>query len=174
MDFPTYFRILKKYLGDGATIPEFFRELIEMITDDDAEDVISASGITSNKADSTLISYTKPQRGITQRMANQLLYRVNSANMTESIESRPDETIQLLADEFHSYYPDITAENASQRIPEIFVDFIRVKAGMGISTTAQKATFVNQSNQLKKQYGQFLLTEANNCCAFPGCDRPLI
>ena len=45
---------------------------------------------------------------------------------------------------------------------------------MGISTTAQKATFINQSNQLKKQYGQFLLTEANNCCAFPGCDRPLI
>lgn len=174
MDFPTYFRILKKYLGDGATIPKFFRELIEMITDDDAEDIISASGITSDKADSTLISYTKPKRGFTKKMANQLLYRVNSANMTESIESRPDETIQLLANEFNTYYPDITAENASQRIPEIFVDFIREKAGMGISTTAQKATFINQSNQLKKQYGQFLLTEANNCCAFPGCDRPLI
>ncbi|OIX67801.1 hypothetical protein A9245_08430 [Streptococcus agalactiae serogroup III] len=174
MDFPTYFRILKKYLGDGATIPEFFRELIEMITDDDAEDIISASGITSDKEDSTLISYTKPKRGFTKKMANQLLYRVNSANMTESIESRPDETIQLLANEFNTYYPDITAENASQRIPEIFVDFIREKAGMGISTTAQKATFINQSNQLKKQYGQFLLTEANNCCAFPGCDRPLI
>ncbi|HGC8900646.1 TPA: ABC-three component system protein [Streptococcus agalactiae] len=174
MDFPTYFRILKKYLGDGATIPEFFRELIEMITDDDAEDIISASGITSDKADSTLISYTKPKRGFTKKMANQLLYRVNSANMTESIESRPDETIQLLANEFNTYYPDITAENASQRIPEIFVDFIREKAGMGISTTAQKATFVNQSNQLKKQYGQFLLAESNNCCAFPGCDKSLI
>lgn len=174
MDFPTYFRILKKYLGDGATIPEFFRELIEMITDDDAEDIISASGITSDKADSTLISYTKPKRGFTKKMANQLLYRVNSANMTESIESRPDETIQLLANEFNTYYPDITAENASQRIPEIFVDFIREKAGMGISTTAQKATFINQSNQLKKQYGQFLLAESNNCCAFPGCDKSLI
>lgn len=120
-----------------------------MITDDDAEDIISASGITSDKADSTLISYTKPKRGFTKKMANQLLYRVNSANMTESIESRPDETIQLLANEFNTYYPDITAENASQRIPEIFVDFIREKAGMGISTTAQKATFINQSNQLK-------------------------
>ncbi|KLL33341.1 hypothetical protein VZ99_03265 [Streptococcus agalactiae] len=172
MDFPTYFRILKKYLGDGATIPEFFRELIEMITEDDAEEIISASGIISEKTDNTLVSYAK--RSFSKKMANQLLYRVNSANMTESIESRPDETIQLLADEFHSYYPDITAENASQRIPDIFVDFIRVKAGMGISTTAQKATFANQSNQLKKQYGQFLLTEAKNCCAFPGCDRPLI
>ncbi|MEI4412709.1 ABC-three component system protein [Streptococcus anginosus] len=172
MDFPTYFRILKKYLGDGATIPEFFRELIEMITEDDAEEIISASGITSEKTDNTLVSYAK--RSFSKKMANQLLYRVNSANMTESIESRPDETIQLLANEFNTYYPDITAENASQRIPEIFVDFIREKAGMGISTTAQKATFINQSNQLKKQYGQFLLTEANNCCAFPGCDRPLI
>ncbi|HEM9292392.1 TPA: hypothetical protein U3J37_001380 [Streptococcus agalactiae] len=172
MDFPTYFRILKKYLGDGATIPEFFRELIEMITEDDAEEIISASGITSEKTDNTLASYAK--RGFSKKMANQLIYKINSINMKESIESRPDETIQLLFDEFHSYYPDITAENASQRIPEIFVDFIREKAGMGISTTAQKATFVNQSNQLKKQYGQFLLTEANNCCAFPGCDRPLI
>ncbi|MGG6795677.1 UNVERIFIED_CONTAM: hypothetical protein KB582_07625 [Streptococcus canis] len=174
MDFPTYFRILKKYLGDGATIPEFFRELIEMITDDDAEDLISASGITSDKADSTLISYTKPKRGITKKMASQLLYSINSSNMQDAIESRPDETIQLLVDEFNSYCPDITVDNASQRIPEIFVEFIREKAGMAISTAVQKASFIAQSNQLKKQYGQFLLTEANNCCAFPGCDRPLI
>lgn len=150
----------------------FFRELIEMITEDDAEEIISASGITSEKTDNTLVSYAK--RSFSKKMANQLLYRVNSANMTESIESRPDETIQLLTNEFNSYYPDITAENASQRIPEIFVDFIREKAGMGISTAVQKASFIAQSNQLKKQYGQFLLTEANNCCAFPGCDRPLI
>ncbi|MCB2837205.1 hypothetical protein K3N29_04905 [Streptococcus dysgalactiae subsp. dysgalactiae] len=172
MDFPTYFRILKKYLGDGATIPEFFRELIEMITEDDAEEIISASGITSEKTDNTLASYAK--RGFSKKVANQLIYKINSIYMKESIVSRPNETIQLLANEFNTYYPDITAENASQRIPEIFVDFIREKAGMGISTTAQKATFVNQSNQLKKHYGQFLLAESNNCCAFPGCDKSLI
>lgn len=172
MDFPTYFRILKKYLGDGATIPEFFRELIEMITDDDVADIIKALRITVEKADNTLISYTK--RGFSKKMASQLLYRVNSTNMKESIESRPEDTIQLLANEFNFYYPDITVENAAQRIPEIFIEFIREKAGMVTSTTVQKATFVNQSNQLKKQYGQFLLTEANNCCAFPGCDRPLV
>lgn len=172
MDFPTYFRTLKKYLGDGATIPEFFRELIEMITEDDAEEIISSSGITSEKTDNTLASYAK--RGFSKKMANQLVYKINSNNMKESIESRPFETVQLLADEFHTYYPDITAKNASQRIPEIFVDFVREKAGVVKSASVQKAAFTTQSNQLKKQYGQFLLTEANNRCAFPGCDRPLI
>lgn len=174
MDFPTYFRTLKKYLGNGTTIPVFFRELIEMITDDDAEDIISASGITSDKADSTLISYTKPNRGITKRLANQLLYSINSANMQDSIESRPAETIEFLASEFNTFYPDITADNAPQRIPEIFVNLIREKAGIATSTASQKATFISQSEHLKKQYGQFLLAEVNNCCAFLGCDRRLI
>lgn len=38
----------------------------------------------------------------------------------------------------------------------------------------QNTAFTTQSNQLKKQYGQFLLTESNNCCVCPGCGRPLI
>lgn len=52
--FPPILEFLKKISGDGATTPEFFRELIEMITEDDAEEIISASGITSEK----LIQYT--------------------------------------------------------------------------------------------------------------------
>ncbi|HFH9401777.1 TPA: ABC-three component system protein [Streptococcus pyogenes] len=63
---------------------------------------------------------------------------------------------------------------ADTAIPRYLLVTIREKTGIVKSTTVQNTAFTTQSNQLKKQYGQFLLTESNNCCAYPGCDRPLI
>ncbi|HEP1249583.1 TPA: hypothetical protein VJ291_000042 [Streptococcus pyogenes] len=63
---------------------------------------------------------------------------------------------------------------ADTAIPKYLLVTIREKTGIVKSTTVQNTAFTTQSNQLKKQYGQFLLTESNNCCACPGCDRPLI
>lgn len=63
---------------------------------------------------------------------------------------------------------------ADTAIPRYLLVTIREKTGIVKSTTVQNTAFTTQSNQLKKQYGQFLLTESNNCCARPGCDRPLI
>ncbi|SRX88839.1 Uncharacterised protein [Streptococcus pyogenes] len=63
---------------------------------------------------------------------------------------------------------------ADTAIPRYLLVTIREKTGIVKSTTVQNTAFTTQSNQLKKQYGQCLLTESNNCCACPGCDRPLI
>ncbi len=80
------------------------------------------------------------------------------------IESRPNETVNY-------YYLGITADNTSQRIPGILITFIREKAAYQPQCKKLRSL---TSRINSKKYGQFLLTEANNCCAFSGCDRPLI
>lgn len=174
MDFPTLFKILKRHLSNGATVPIFFRELIEMITEEDCDSFLSRIGIASDKADSTLISYTKPNRSFSKKMATQLLYNLNTENMELSIESRGFDCIESLADEMSGYFPDIDTDNVATRVPQIFADIIRQRAGVSPADAIQKNNLRSQSSALKKKHGRFLLVESNNRCAFPSCDSLLI
>lgn len=174
MDFPTLFKILKRHLSNGSSTPAFFRELIEMITDEKCDSFLDQIGIASNKADATLISYTKPTRSITKKMASQLLYNLNTENMELSIESRGNDCINSLADEMSGYFPDINSDNVIKRVPEIFADIIRQTAGVTPANPIQKNNIIAQSATLKNKHGKFLLVESNNRCAFPSCDTLLI
>lgn len=174
MDFPTLFNILKRHLSDGSTTPVFFMELLEMITEDDCDSILQEIGITEEKANKIFNSNTKVDRNFTKKMAIKIVYRLNTENMELSIESRGDDCIKSLADEMSGYYPDINIMNVTTRVPKIFADIIRQKAGVTPANPIQKNTLISQSNTLKNKFGRFLLVEANNRCAFPSCDTFLI
>lgn len=59
-------------------------------------------------------------------------------------------------------------------MPEIFIDLINIQAGVVPPDTQQKNNLISHSAILKVKFGQFLLIEANNRCAFPCCDKFLI
>ncbi|MCD0153284.1 hypothetical protein HK327_11435, partial [Streptococcus agalactiae] len=145
-----------------------------MITEEDCDSFLSRIGIASDKADSTLISYTKPNRSFSKKMATQLLYNLNTENMELSIESRGFDCIESLADEMSGYFPDIDTDNVATRVPQIFADIIRQRAGVSPADAIQKNNLRSQSSALKKKHGRFLLVESNNRCAFPSCDSLLI
>ncbi|MCW6681289.1 hypothetical protein NHG29_00135 [Aerococcaceae bacterium NML160702] len=174
MDFSTFFNILKSHLSDGSTIPEFFMELIEMITEEDSDSVLDLIGITADKASKNYTSTAKVNRNFTKKMASKLLYRLSLENMGLSIESRGDDCIKSLAVEMSVYFPDINMYNVTTRVPEIFADIIKEKAGVPLTDTVQKKVLISQSTTLKNEHGRFLLIESNNRCAFPSCDSLLI
>lgn len=172
MDFPTLFKILKRHLANGYGVPEFFRELIEMITEEESDFIINEAGITQDKTEATLISYSK--RGMSKKMSSKILYYLKSENMTDSLSTRGDDCLKSLADELSGYIPDIDYQNVVYRIPEILTDIIRHKAGVTPANPIQKNNLIAQSAALKAKYGQFLLIEANNRCTFSCCDTLLV
>lgn len=172
MDFPTLFKILKTHLSNGYSVPEFFSELIQMITDEEIDYIMNEVGVTKGKTEETLISYSK--RGMSKKMASQILYYLKSENMTDSLSTRSDDCLKSLANELSKYFSDIDYQNVIYRVPEILTDMIRQKAGVTPASPIQKNNLIAQSATLKAQYGQALLIEANNRCTFSCCDTLLV
>jgi hypothetical protein len=75
VDFKTLFAVLKKYLSDGADVPEFMRTLISMITELSEEDWDVKRDPLGIVRDATLRNYAK--RGLSKKFAKQVAYRLN-------------------------------------------------------------------------------------------------
>ena len=129
MEFKEFFSLMKKRISDGADVPYFFKDLIAMITTvPEAEWGTPKDPSTKLSKESTLRSYAK--RGLTQKFAQSIVYRLSPKMFVESLKSHETATIELLGKDYQGYDDTATADNVAQKLADCFVDIIRRAAGI--------------------------------------------
>ena len=173
MEFKEFFSMIKNRISDGADVPYFFKDLIAMITDV-MEDEWGTPKDPSTKLskESTLRSYAK--RGLSQKFAQSIVYRLTPEIFIDSLNTRPATVLNLLADDFKPYDLTANASNIASKLADVFTEIIRRSAGLVQSTELEKQKLQQSEHELKNKYGEYLINETNHVCPFPGCGRSLI
>ena len=172
MEFKHLFAILKKHLSDGADVPDFFRDLVAMITDvTEAEWGTKKDPSAKQENDETIRSYTK--RKLPKKLAQAIVYRLTPEVLIERIDERPEATRRLLAEDLHGYDSAIDAGNVGKVVADWMVDIIQTTAGLVQQEELEKQKQQQLAVDLKIKYGEYLLNEAGDHCPFPGCGRKL-
>lgn len=172
VEFKEFFSMMKNRISNGTDVPYFFKDLIAMITDV-AEEEWGTPKDPSTKLskESTLRSYAK--RGLTQKFAQSIVYRLSTEMFVESMAEKPKEVLRLLAADYKAYDSTADANNISQKLADCFVDIIRRAAGLVHDSELERQKIMQQALELKFKYGEYLRDEADNACPFPGCGRLL-
>ncbi len=172
MEFKIFFSTLKNRISDGHDVPYFFRDLFAMITDVPEEEWGTPQDPTKKQAtDESLRSYSK--RGIPKKFAQNIVYRLSPENFTESLNSRPKATRQLIADDFNSFDTTLTADNIAEKAADWFVEIIQKTAGLAPKSAMEQQKQQQLAADLKSKYGMYLLNETTHFCPFPGCGKEL-
>lgn len=171
MEFKTLFPILKKYLADDADVPDFFRELMAMITTVTEEEWGTGKDPSTRAKDETLRTYAK--RKLSQKLAKTIVYRLTPEILIERINEKSDTVKNLLATDLHGYDSSLNAENVANRIAEWMVEIIRTSAGLVRQDELETKKQQQIETSLRSQYGYYLLNEVGHHCPFPGCGRSL-
>lgn len=172
LEFKTLFQILKKHLADGYDVPHFFRDLMAMLTEVTEEEWGTSKDPSQEGKDKSLRSYAK--RGLPKKLAQTIVYRLTPENTIDSINSHGETQRRLLAEDLKGYDPDINADNVAERVADWLVEIVQVSAGLVPQDELTKQKQQQLDAQLKSKYGDYLLAEEENHCAFPGCGRELV
>ena len=163
---------MKKRISDGLDVPEFFRDLVAMITDVPEENWATPKDPSSRLTkECTLRSYAK--RGLTAKFAQGIVYSFKREMFIESLESRGKDVLKLLAEDYIGYDNAATAENIAGKLADCFIEIIRTAAGTVPQSELERQKMLKQALELKIKYGEYLRDEAGNVCAFPGCGKLL-
>lgn len=162
--------MMKNRISDGLDVPDFFKDLIAMITDV-TEDEWGTPKDPSTKLskESTLRSYAK--RGLSQKFAQSIVYRLKPELFIESLETRDKAVLEILADDYRAYDASAGKDNIAQKLAHCFIDIIKTAAGLVASDELERQKLAKLSFELKQKYGEYLKDEAEGVCAFPGCGR---
>lgn len=173
VEFKEFFSMMKKRISDGADVPYFFKDLVAMITDV-TEDEWGTPKDPSTKLskESTLRSYAK--RGLSQKFAQSIVYRLKPKMFIEYLNTRPVAVRKLLADDFKPFDAIADANNIASKLAAVFTDIIKVTAGIVESSDLEKQKLQQLEQDLRNKYGDYLINEANHVCPFPGCGRSLV
>ena len=173
MKFKTCFSLIRKRMSGSYDVPQFFREFMTIITDVPEEEWDTEKDPTTHLMnENTIRSYTT--RKLPKKFANSIVYHLNRENLLERIDELPDEAKELLASDFSKYDPTIDSDNVAEKITDLVIGSIVEAAQLAPVDDLTKEKQLEASLDLKKKYGDFLLREANDYCAFPGCGRSLI
>lgn len=172
LNFQMLFKILKKHMADGDAVPYFFRELMAMITTVAEEEWGTSKDPSKKMKDETLRNYSK--RGLSKTLAKNIVYRLTPEFLTERINERNETQRKLLAEDLQSYDSTINAENVGEKVSELMVSVIQQSAGLVSQSKLEAQQQAQLALDLKNQYGNYLLAEAENTCPFPGCGRSLV
>ena len=163
---------MKNRISDGANAPEFFKELISMITDVPEEkwDTPKDPSTRLTKTES-LRSYSK--RGPSKKLAQSIVYNLSPKMFIESLSERPRALLSMLAKDYKPYDSTATEENIAEKLADCFIEIIRSAAGIIPKDALEQQRILQQSQELKVRYGQYLCDETSNVCPFPGCGKSL-
>lgn len=171
VEFKTLFSILKKHLADGDDVPYFFRELMAMITTVSEDEWGTGKDPSVKLSDETIRSYTK--RGLPKKLASTIVYRLTPEILVERINERSDTSRTLLAEDLRGYDSTLNADNVAEAISAWIVEIVQTAAGLVPQTALQKQQQLQLSLDLKAKYGDYLLSETDCFCPFPGCGKQL-
>ena len=142
---------MKKRISDGLDVPEFFRDLVAMITDVPEEKWATSKDPSSRLTkESTLRSYAK--RGLTAKFAQGISYSLKRKMFIESLNSRGEDVPKLLAEDYKGYDNTATTINIAGKLADYFIEIIRTAAGTVSQSELERQKFLKQALELKLKY----------------------
>lgn len=171
MDFKTFYSILFNRIGDTLASGEFVRDLIAMITTVPESEWGLKKDPSNRVSTKTYENFAK--RGINKTTCKAIVYRLSPENFISSLNSRPNATLKLLANDFIAYNSTANENNISSILASIFVDIIRQGAGLICEDKVEEQKNLQSSLDLKSKYGKHLLKECNSHCPMLGCGKLL-
>lgn len=165
------FPILKKHLADGDDVPYFFRELMAMITTATEDEWGTGKDPSVKLSDETIRSYSK--RGLPKKLAGSIVYRLIPEVLVERINERSETSRTLLSDDLRGYDSTLNTDNVAETVSKWIVEIVQTAAGLVPQNVLQKQQQQQLALELKNKYGDYLLSETNGSCPFPGCGKQL-
>ena len=171
ISFPDLFKVLHKHLSGGDDVPEFFRTLMARVTELPESEWGTSKDPADRLKDNTIRTYVK--RGISGKIAKNIVYNLTLERVEDWIWDMDDIPRKHLAGDLSSYDPTLNSDNVAKKVADWLVEIVYAKAGLAPKNELAKQKQQTINADLKNRFGEYLLREEHNHCAFPGCDRML-
>ena len=171
ISFKALFRVLNKYLANDEDVPEFFRTVMALVTDVPESDWGTSKDPVDRLSDSTIRSYIS--RGLSKKLAKNIVYHLTLEKLEGRIWDFDDEPRELMAQDLSGYDPTVNGKNVAGKICQWLQEMIRSQAGLITQSELELQHQAQINADLMGKYGEYLLREAHQHCAMPGCDHLL-
>lgn len=175
MLFKEVIHAIHPYLMKDADVPEFMRNVIQMICNIPEEEWYTKRDPSSKESytDASLRKFYTS--GPSKKLAKKMLSRLTKDNFIESIHepNREDVVLDGLANATKPFTDGVTKENVGAELFELLKRSLEEIVDPTLENTRREQEARNKSNLLKGKYGSGLLDDCNNTCSMPGCSHHL-
>ena len=179
MLFTELVHAIHPHLMKDADVPDFMRNLIQMLCDIPEEDWSTKKDPSSEQAnkDSSLRKfYTK---GPTKKLAKSMLGRLTRDNFIESIyhddyaAERTDVVLESLAEDIQPFVNDVDKDNVGEALFDLFKQSLEFIVNPELENDRKLSAAKTKSQKAKGLYGSGLLDDCRYTCSIPGCGKHL-
>lgn len=179
MLFTELVHAIHPHLMKDADVPEFMRNLIQMLCDIPEEDWSTKKDPSSEQAnkDASLRKfYTK---GPTKKMAKSMLGRLTRDNFIEAINydenynERTDVVMESLVEDIKPFVDGIEKANVAEALFDLFKASLEFIVNPELENDRKITTAMTGSNKAKGLYGPGLVEDCRHICSKPGCGKHL-
>lgn len=179
MLFTELVHAIHPHLMKDADVPDFMRNLIQMLCDIPEEDWSTKkdpSSEQSNKDSSLRKFYTK---GPTKKLAKSMLGRLTRDNFIESIyhddyaAERTDVVLESLAEDIQPFVDDVDKDNVGEALFDLFKQSLEFIVNPELENDRKLSAAKTKSQKAKGLYGSGLLDDCRYACSIPGCGKHL-
>ena len=179
MLFTELVHAIHPHLMKDADVPDFMRNLIQMLCDIPEEDWSTKkdpSSEQSNKDSSLRKFYTK---GPTKKLAKSMLGRLTRNNFIEAIyhddnfNERTDVVLESLAEDIQPFVNDVDKDNVGETLFDLFKQSLEFIVNPELENDRKMLLAKTGSAKAKGTYGAGLLDDCRHICSVPGCAKHL-
>ncbi len=179
MLFTELVHAIHPHLMKDADVPDFMRNLIQMLCDipeDDWSTKKDPSSEQANKDSSLRKFYTK---GPTKKLAKSMLGRLTKDNFIESVYHDDDfnehtaVVIDSLVEDIQPFADDVDKDNVGEILFDLFKKSLEFIVNPELENDRKLASAKTVSAKAKGQYGPSLLDDCRYTCSMPSCGKHL-
>ena len=179
MLFTELVHAIHPHLMKDADVPDFMRNLIQMLCDIPEEDWSTKkdpSSEQSNKDSSLRKFYTK---GPTKKLAKSMLGRLTRDNFIESVyhdddfNERTDVVVDSLVEDIQPFADDVDKDNVGEVLFNLFKKSLEFIVNPELENDRKLASAKTVSAKAKGLYGPSLLDDCRYTCSMPSCGKHL-
>ena len=164
------------HLMNDSTVPDFMRNLIQMLCDIPESDWNTKRDPSSPEScsdESLKKFYTK---GLSKKLAKKMLSHVTRDNFLESIydADRSDVVLEGLARDIAPFSEEpVTAENVGEKLFALLERALETTLDPALDNERLLQEAKTLSQKAKGKFGTGLLEDCKNYCSMPGCQKHL-
>lgn len=179
MLFTELVHAIHPHLMKDADVPEFMRNLIQMLCDIPEEDWSTKKDPSSEQANKDSSVRKFYSKGPTKKLARSMLGRLKRDNFVESIyhddnfNERTDVVLESLAEDIQNFVDDVDKENVGEVLFDLFKKSLEFIVNPELENDRKMASAKTRSAKAKGLFGSVLVEDCGHTCSMPGCGRHL-
>lgn len=154
----------------SENVEDYMRDIIAMLTTVPEKDWATAKDPSKRVKDSTLRGFYN--RGLSQKMAKQILANLDKEGFIESINhyERPETVRKNLANDIAPYANgEVNEDNVGEILFELFNEALNYETNPSKKNERKLAKAKQESSAFKGDMGSVLLEDCRFACSYPGC-----